>query len=805
MIKMLKKTVLIFTLFVGILAAKANLTSEEYVVIRVEETAGINMQRAVTGGIPLGRSAAPKDSHFYLLDKSGKSLPLQYEVLARWDDESIKWLLVDFQANPAINTTDHFELKWSARGKNVRPSSPIKVKNGEKITLSTADVKISTVPGALLRISDRFDVKLVLSDRAGNRCEGIVNKVILEKEGDIRSTLALAGSFMDPEGKRVVDFRFRASIYAGLSQLFFEPQILINADTGIIQYINDLSLEYIPLNPIESVSIGGNPGWEGDPSGISSVRLFQVDDENYHFEGAIGKGSKAPGWMEMRDKEGSLAITLQDFWQQWPKSLELDAGVLKLGLLPHFEEGSFDHMGPWYKHDYLFKGESYRLREGQTRRWQIWVDLSGNGEILAKSANHHIIAVADPEQAIQTGVWGGIAASGGDGMSEYDAWADGLFEGYCRSIREQRDYGAMNWGDWWGERQVNWGNHEYDTPLQILLQFARTGDPKYFYVGEQSARHMSEVDVVHFINDDLVAYFSQWERDSYPSRPGMVHEHSVGHVGGFHSVEKVKELYVSLNVGNSPNPYLCLDPFNLGHIWTLGMSYYYLLTGDPWVKETIELIGDNLMSLTEGKYSFSGSPHSGRVNGWSMLTLAGLYKINPSERCLTAMKYIADEALKEQDPNCGGWLYPLPWGHCNCTTNKHVGEAGFITSVRINGLSEYYWLTGDERIPDAINRGVAHLNRDTWMDEQSDWRYTSCPSSLKMRQFGVTMMTLLNNIRINGSEEDLRILRKAWDAKFERLKKIPPTRPGLGKSYSTIMYGSPQAINFFQNGIKKDK
>ena len=43
--------------------------------------------------------------------------------------------------------------------------------------------------------------------------------------------------------------------------------------------------------------------------------------------------------------------------------------------------------------------------------------------------------------------------------------------------------------------------------MQILTQFARTGDPKYFYVGEQSARHISEVDVVHFVNDGLKEYF----------------------------------------------------------------------------------------------------------------------------------------------------------------------------------------------------------------------------------------------------------------------------------------------------------
>src|SRR5690606_15856750 len=300
-------------------------------------------------------------------------------------------------------------------------------------------------------------------------------------KGEMRSTLALSGSFRTPEGQRVVDFRLRASVFAGLPRFYLEPQLLVNADTGIMTYIKDLSLEFVALNPIRSASIGGSPGWKGG-TGENPVRLFQVDDEQYRFEGAAGSGDKAPGWMEINDGNGTLAFTLRDFWEQWPKRLEVETKRAKLGRFLYFEEGELAHMEPWYKHDYLSEGNSYRQREGRARRWQVWLDRSGDGETLAKAVDRHLVPAADPVQAIATGEWGFIAASGTKGMTEYDSWAENQFDGYVRSIREQRDYGAMNWGDWWGERDVNWGNHEYDTPLHILSQFARTGDPKYFYV-----------------------------------------------------------------------------------------------------------------------------------------------------------------------------------------------------------------------------------------------------------------------------------------------------------------------------------
>jgi hypothetical protein len=770
--------------------------------IAVRETAGLAALRPVTGGIPIAEGLAPSGSRFILFDGNEKPVPCQSEILARWNDGSVRWLLLDFQARPAAYGTDHFRLKWGKDLRGAEVLHPVIVTKGKTMSIGTGNVQVTTSPSALLRISERADVKFVLTGSNLERCEALVESVVLENEGKLRSTLLLYGSFRNRDKKRIVDFRVRASVFAGLTQLSIEPQILINPDTEMIQRIGDLSLEFIPSGSVRSASIGGTPGWKGVPVKSEPVRLLQVDDMNYRFEGSPGKGSQAPGWVEMNDGRGNISVTLRDFWQQWPKSIEVAQDSVKLGLFPRFEPGTFDHMGPWYKHDYLFDGSNYRLRDGQTRRWQVWFDLSGSGEQLSRAINNQLIPSADPVQAIATGEWGFIAPAGSPGMADYDKWADNLFEGYRRSIREQRDYGAMNWGDWWGERNCNWGNHEYDTPLHILTQFARTGDPKYFYVAEQAARHFSEVDVVHFVNKELKEYFSRWESPEYPSRPGMVHEHSIGHVGGFHPVEKIRDLYLELNIGDTKTPYLCLDPFNLGHIFTLGMAHCYLLTGDRWMKETIERIGENLMKLTEeGKFRFKGRNHAGRENGWTMLALAGVYKVNPSERCLKAMQRIADDALSEQNSNCGGWLYTLSWGHCNCVSPSHVGEAGFISSIRLNGLSYYYRLTGDKRIPDSVRRGVTHLNNDTWIDQISDWRYTSCPATEPIGQIGVTIMALVNSISLNGDKEQLRVLRKAWGKKFRRLLKVPGTAPGLGKNYSTIMYGSPEAMNLFLNKV----
>src|SRR5690606_21188117 len=146
-------------------------------------------------------------------DQNSQPVPSQTEVLAKWKDGSARWVLLDFQANPKINQTDQFRLVWNQKIKEVSPASPVKSAVGRELSLSSGNVSLRTVPGSLLRISDRFDVKLVLTDQSGRRCEAVVASSNVETKGDMRSTLALSGSFRTPEGHRVVDFRLRASVF----------------------------------------------------------------------------------------------------------------------------------------------------------------------------------------------------------------------------------------------------------------------------------------------------------------------------------------------------------------------------------------------------------------------------------------------------------------------------------------------------------------------------------------------------------------------------------------------------------------
>ena len=96
------------------LAARAD--AETDVKLTVEEPSGVQrIAWPVTSGIPLTQGALKDDKLAALFD-GGQQMPLQTEVLSRWPDGSIRWLLLDFQVDLAAGHTGiHGRLGYGRR------------------------------------------------------------------------------------------------------------------------------------------------------------------------------------------------------------------------------------------------------------------------------------------------------------------------------------------------------------------------------------------------------------------------------------------------------------------------------------------------------------------------------------------------------------------------------------------------------------------------------------------------------------------------------------------------------------------
>lgn len=136
-----------------------------------------------------------------------------------------------------------------------------------------------------------------------------------------------------------------------------------------------------------------------------------------------------------------------------------------------------------------------------------------------------------------------------------------------------------------------WVNNEYDGLFALCTEIMRTGRQELWQQARWLARHLAEVDFVHY-HDDL-----QQNR--------ATPQHSARHNMS----------------GSVPS-----------HYWTQGLLQYYCMTGDPDVLEVAVALGDKIIedftvpALRKSFLTFT------REMGWSLLALSHVFDITGEER-----------------------------------------------------------------------------------------------------------------------------------------------------------------------------
>jgi YetA-like protein len=94
----------------------------------ITESDGIRrINEPVTVGIPLPKGQVFNPVDIALYSASNECIPWQSEVLARWSDGSVQWLLIDFLANVAPKTTVAYALRDCVEPASYTPDTPITV------------------------------------------------------------------------------------------------------------------------------------------------------------------------------------------------------------------------------------------------------------------------------------------------------------------------------------------------------------------------------------------------------------------------------------------------------------------------------------------------------------------------------------------------------------------------------------------------------------------------------------------------------------------------------------------------------
>jgi len=424
-----------------------------------------------------------------------------------------------------------------------------------------------------------------------------------------------------------------------------------------------------------------------------------------------GLGKRAPGWAALSRGNGTLLCQVRDFWKVWPKELAMDAeGGVEIALWPQRaaehvasypqldmdppaimwdgKEAKPTHYEAHTIHPYVSgfstENKAFFARKGMAKTHEIVLDLASDWDVdglaqRAKSLDQPLAALPDPEYTRATE---GIRNFYPRRPGRYEvAWRmlDEGFEWYCRYPELFGYYGMLDYGDgprmvWtekWGfdlilkshprwahPRGGWWNNHEKDMYQGFLLQWLRTGDPRYLAEGMAAAYHSADVDT------------RWWRTDDGGYRCGQ-YEHCEGHC--------------------------YLGHLDIAHTWLVGLCYAYLVTGDRRPLEAARGTADWLLDAAPG---ISKMETDMRTVARDIRGLAFFYEMTGEQKYLDAALMVSKAAVAVQKED------------------GSFGRGDFFSAAVSHALLNVYRISGDETLREPIVKSLRWLITDPKTGQQ---------------------------------------------------------------------------------------
>lgn len=525
----------------------------------------------VTAGFALARGALRSADGAALRAPGGALLPLQTQALARWPDGSVKWLLCDFLAGPEAG-------RWEiVRGTPPLPAVPAPIQ--------------ARLP---------FGAEIVLTGRRGREHRPLPGHTTVEAAGPVRSTLVTETTL-----GRLVLF-LRITRWADRPEARVELTVRNPAaarhrggkwDLGDPRsvLVRDLSLR-IPV-----IADDGAVRWRPTPDApfvaapSTGWHLFQASSggERWDCENHVNRRNVVPlafrGWRALSGESGhralpelvagGLRVTVPWFWQEFPKVLAIEDGALRIGLWPR------EH------------GDLHELQPGEQKTFVAWLS---DGDDPLDFVHAPRRPVQRPDELAATGAVPHLGLPEHD-PPEYAAMVNLVVDpkqGFAARRELIDEYGWRNFGDLYADHEavfherdggrgpfVSHYNNQYDCVEAFLLQFLRTGDPRWWALAEPLARHVIDIDLYHTDRDRPVYSGGLfWHTDHYkPARTATHRCYSRRNggrgYGGGHSNE---------------------------HNYPSGLLLYHWLTGDPRAAAGVRQLADWVIAMDDGSRTLIG-------------------------------------------------------------------------------------------------------------------------------------------------------------------------------------------------------
>ncbi|MEA3401696.1 MAG: hypothetical protein U9R79_10690, partial [Armatimonadota bacterium] len=647
--------------------------------VRVTERAGVAREGEVaTHGMPFAYGALSSVEHIRVLDAAGVEVPVQARALNHWPDGSVMFALVSFPASVEVDATAAYTVEY---GTQVTPSAQPEhaVSLGEdegQIIIDTGPLHatISTERGTLFESAELGGREMVAGDEPWaalvttedgtqySSAAGEVTDVQVIEEGPLRAVIRRIGRHTAVDGSTLLEFDIVQEFYAGSPMTRLSYVFTHKEDSG------EEKLRRLRLS-MPTPWAGSNAAvariWhdlpyraEAPAAGGAAVNQHDLDAATItaaDMDPIEREPCRTEGWARLHDGAG-LAVTTRWWWQKWPKAVQVSSDGIMLDLVPmdshvQFSDGPFVlHQGEAIPHEVMIAFEP----EG----------ADAESTDIFRAFRRRLLPAPDPEYAVATLALGEMTAENELLFPRYEQHLDGMYEGYMNKREARSEYGMENYGDdtfEWGYGPVYtfWSNQEYDHHHGFLIEWFRSGDRRFFEIGEEAARHYEAVDCFHWA----------------PGREHLIgapHHHNTKHI--------VEEGWY---------PDHALRGASNGHSWVEGLLTYWLLTGDVRAEETARQMGDWYIWTVENNHYGAGGQERGP--GWTLVALSALYRLTGDERFRAAGDEILDWMERAQDAVRGVVSVPIS------EQPSYEGGTSFMHGILGRGLGRFYEATGEER------------------------------------------------------------------------------------------------------------
>ncbi|RJS85867.1 hypothetical protein CW702_00560 [Candidatus Bathyarchaeota archaeon] len=126
-------------------------------------------------------------------------------------------------------------------------------------------------------------------------------------------------------------------------------------------------------------------------------------------------------------------------------------------------------------------GGAYKIKQGAAKTHDLLFYFHSGGfeesrcDTYHKLINAPPLAVAPPSWYCESKALGDISSFNEEKFRVYEKIVKDAFRDYIRLRERGKEYGMLNFGDWYGERGANWGNMEYDTPTTSFYSSLEAG------------------------------------------------------------------------------------------------------------------------------------------------------------------------------------------------------------------------------------------------------------------------------------------------------------------------------------------